>query len=497
MKIKRFMAKNMREAIRQVREEQGPDAVILSNRRVNGGIEVVAAVDYDEALMQQSLRRASLQMAARAKVAESGIETIADATVAVVAEKIVEKAPEKAPEKPAEKVIEKAPVVPIVAATVGAPLIPRPSEAMQILLDEYGYEKEVPIVQKSAAAMAAGASAAFAQAAAAPVAVQTAGVMPAKAPSEEFLQLKKELGGMRRMIEQQLAGLAWNDLKSNQPQRYAVLRVLSDLGLEPELARSIAEELPSAVTPERARFLPLGLLSRRIPIAKRDVVLDGGVVALVGPTGVGKTTTIAKLAARYAERHGLRDIALVAMDHYRVGAQEQLYTYGRLLGVPVYTVTPKQSLADTLAKLTDRKLVLIDTVGLGPRDGALGAQIQMLREAHPKLRAYLTMAAHCQAADQSEVVRRFGPADLAGCILSKVDETSRIGGALSVIIRHGLPLAYVADGQRVPEDLHVARADELVIRAMRLARQLPAKIDDEVLEMQYVDAVQDGAYLHV
>jgi flagellar biosynthesis protein FlhF len=221
------------------------------------------------------------------------------------------------------------------------------------------------------------------------------------------------------------------------------------------------------------------------------------VVALVGPTGVGKTTTIAKLAARYAERHGLRDIALVAMDHYRVGAQEQLYTYGRLLGVPVYTVTPKQSLADTLAKLTDRKLVLIDTVGLGPRDGALGAQIQMLREAHPKLRAYLTMAAHCQAADQSEVVRRFGPADLAGCIISKVDETSRIGGALSVIIRHGLPLAYVADGQRVPEDLHVARADELVIRAMRLARQLPAKIDDEVLEMQYVDAVQDGAYLHV
>jgi len=504
MKIKRFLAKNMREAIRQVREEQGPDAVILSNRRVNGGIEVVAAVDYDEALMQASLRRAALQQQAvarqtEAKAAEARAEMAPTPAVSVQTT-IVERPQMPVSAEAAAAVV--APVAPVARVEpMSTATLPRPTEAMEFLLDEYGYETPAPKAKAQpqlspAAAIATGASAAFIEVPASPVSSQAA-TIAAKVPSEEFLQLKRELGGMRRMIEQRLAGLSWSDMKRNQPQRYAVLKVLTDIGLELDLARSIVEELPNTVTNDRARFLPLGLLSRRIPVTKQDIVLDGGVIALVGPTGVGKTTTIGKLAARYAERHGLRDIALVAMDHYRIGAQEQLYTYGRLLGVPVYSVTPKQSLTETLHKLSDRKLVLIDTPGLGPRDDGLLMQIKTLAEAHPKLRAYLTMAAHCQAADQNEVVRRFGSTGLSGCILSKLDETSRIGGALSVVIRHGLPLAYVADGQRVPEDLQVAKADELVIRAMRLARETPARVDEEILEMQYVDAVQDGAYLHV
>jgi flagellar biosynthesis protein FlhF len=330
-----------------------------------------------------------------------------------------------------------------------------------------------------------------------PAAQPQAGIAAQPVPNEELLQLKRELGGMRCMIEHQLAGLAWNDLKQNRPQRLAVLRALADIGLEPQLARAIADELPESTSPERARFLPLGLLARRIPVTKPDLVLDGGIIALVGPTGVGKTTTIAKLAARYAERHGLRDIALVAMDHYRIGAQEQLYTYGRLIGVPVYTVTSQSSLAETLNKLADRKLVLIDTVGMSPRDNALAAQVAMLNEAHPKLRAFLTMAATAQAGDQDEVVRRFGATLLAGCILSKLDETTRIGGALSVAIRHGLPIAYTADGQRVPEDLKVAKPDQLVIRAMQLARLSPNKIDDETLALQYSSSIEIGAQANV
>jgi len=294
------------------------------------------------------------------------------------------------------------------------------------------------------------------------------------------------------MIEEQLAGLAWNDLRRNRPQRYNVLKTLTDLGLDAPLAREIADQLPESTSDERARFLPLGLLARRIPVAREDLILDGGVIALVGPTGVGKTTTIAKLAARYAERHGLRDIALVAMDHYRIGAAEQLYTYGRLLGVPVYTVTPQQSLRDVLIRLGDRRLVLIDTVGMSPRDENLKQQIEMLGAAHPRLKFWLTMSATSQSHDQDEVIRRFsgataegGESRLAACVISKLDETTRIGGALSAAIRHRLPLAYVTDGQRVPEDLQIARADGLVIRAQQLARNAPMELDDDTMALRF------------
>lgn len=482
MKIKRFTAKNMREAIRMVREEQGPDAVILSNRRINGGIEVVAAVDYDEALMQASLRRA------RSQAGEPDDE--APAAVEARAEHQPEPAAAAKPAaKPAAPAAKKA-TVDDDAPFVTNPNPPRLRDPLTILLEEFGdlpapatVVVNTPVVQPVRNAAVIGNTALAA--------------VDNPAANAEIVQLREELGGMRKMLEQRLATLAWNDLKHNRPQRYAVLRVLSDLGIEPELAQAIAEEVPEAASAERARFLPLGMLARRIPVAKNDWVLDGGVIALVGPTGVGKTTTIAKLAARYAEAHGLRDIALVAMDQYRIGAAEQLYTYARLLGVPVHAVTPQQSLKETLARVADRKLVLIDTVGMSPRDGALAGQIDALHAAHPKLRAYLTIAANNQTQDQDEAVRRFGVGKLAGCIISKLDETSRIGGALSVAIRHQLPITYFTDGQRVPEDLHLAQADALVIRAMQLARTTPLPVNDDTLAMQFAHAIETGAHAHV
>ncbi|WP_295680881.1 flagellar biosynthesis protein FlhF [uncultured Nevskia sp.] len=468
MKIKRFVAKNMREAIRMVREEQGPDSVILSNRRVQGGIEVVAAVDYDEALMQQSLRRG-----------------------AQPADAIEPPLPEPKPE-------------PLMTPAPGSDRVP-----LDILLADFGDTEVAPAPRPSALIgsyapapinspipmpRSQAASLSYAQSGNQAFAVSA---QPGTAlASHEFVELQRELGGMRRMLQEQLAGMAWNDLRRHHPQRYTVLKTLTDLGLDAPLAREIAEQLPETTSAERARFLPLGLLARRIPVAQHDVVLEGGVIALVGPTGVGKTTTIAKLAARYAEAHGLRDIALVAMDHYRIGAAEQLYTYGRLLGVPVYTVTPQQSLRDTLAKLSDRKLVLIDTVGMSPRDGALEQQVQMLGEASTRLKAFLTIAATSQSGDQDEVVRRFGGmgpgSRIAGCVLSKLDETTRIGGALSAAIRHQLPIAYVTDGQRVPEDLQVARADQLVIRAQQLARATPMDIDEETMAMRFASSMANG-----
>lgn len=405
MKIKRFLAKNMRDAIRLVREEQGPDAVILSNRRIDGGVEVVAAVDYDEALMQQALRRS---------------------------------APEAATPPP-----------PVVAAAM-------------------------PPASRPAAATAP----------------------PAAAPkpaAPELAELRRELGGMKKLMEQQFASLLFKDLRDQHPERMAALRAMADLAIDPELSRELLDQLPPEADGDRARFLPLGLLSRRIPVAKKDLVLDGGVIALVGPTGVGKTTTIAKLAARYAAEHGVRDIALVTTDHYRIGAQEQLFTYGRLLGVRVHTAADSEELGRVLFKLADRKLVLVDTAGLSPRDGQLAAQFTELHSARSPMQVWLTLPATHQAGDLAEILRRFAPARPQACVLTKVDEATRIGGALSTVIRRKLPVAYFADGQRVPEDLQLARADQLVLRAMQAARQNPATPQDGALALHFGASHHAGA----
>lgn len=496
MKIKRFVAKNMREAIRQVREEQGPDAVILSNRRTAGGIEVVAAVDYDAALVQQSLRRAELaagdasaesdtlpptaETPAQALTASAGSE--ADAALAILFDDFGD-APGKPERRPTRSGPAPAPnKTPVTAAAPARPTEPRPQSRATPL-------PQAPATPTlDASPSAASVPSASIDAAGGPTAAALATV-----PVSEFQILKAELGSLRQTLETQLAGLAWNQLRQNQPRRYAVLRALSDLGILPTVARGIADQLPENTSPERARFLPLGFLASRIPVATHDSILEGGIVALVGPTGVGKTTTIAKLAARYAATHGTRDIALVAMDHYRIGAQEQLYTYGRLLGVTVHTVSQQLPLAATLERLADRKLVLIDTIGMSPRDPALDGQIAALVGAHPELKAYLMLAATSQAEDQLEVARRFGTAGLAGCIVSKVDETARIGGALSVAIQQRLPIHYLTDGQRVPEDIQLARADHLVIRAMQLARQCASPPDDETLALMHEAAMLSAA----
>lgn len=372
MKIKRFLAGSMREAIRHVREELGDDAVILSNRRVAGGLEVVAATDYDAALMQAAVRRQ-------------------DST------------------EPAGTAAKPAPAPLPVSAPAGAP--------------------------------------------------------------EDLLQLRREMSHMRRLLEQQAAQPHPLTGARLSPQRSAALRTLGELGIEPSLAIAIADTLPGDADPEKARVLPLGLLARRVPVHPGDRILEGGIIALVGPTGVGKTTTLAKLAARFVARFGTRDLALLSTDHYRVGAQEQLFTYGRLLGVPVQTVDSAQALREGLLRFADRKLVLIDTAGMAPRDRHLAQQLGELHAAGRPIERWLVLSATTQASDQDEILRCYGPAQPKAAVLTKVDESTRLGGALSTLIRHRLPLTYVCDGQKVPEDIRIARADQLVLRAMQAARR--------------------------
>ncbi len=447
MKIKRFVATDMRQAMREVRDEQGPDAVILSTRRIAEGIEIIAALDYDEALM----REASRQGAATAEAPSSQAEIPASAPRAqATPPPFASRAVPQPPAPPvATKPIDQSPAPPAVApaavAPVAAELQPAPVAIPAVALPAADRPVPPPLVERAA---------------------------------QDTAQLRSELGSMREMLEVQLSSLGWNDLERRQPLRARVLREMTRIGIESDVARALVDELPEQINPEQARYLPLGMLSRHLAVSGRGLVGDEpGVTALVGPTGVGKTTTIAKLAARAVLRLGADEVALVSTDHYRIGAAAQLEHYGRLLGVRVYPAYDGDSLRKVLELLRGRHTVLIDTAGVASHDPRLNQQLDTLADAN-ELRSTLVLAANTLVQSLDDAVLAYLPLKPHSCILTKLDEAPTLGGALSVLIRHRLPLDYVTDGQRVPEDIAVANARVLVCRAVQ---SLKSQIPDENL----------------
>lgn len=404
MKIKRYFAADMRQAIRMVRDEQGPDAVILSNRKVDGGVEIVAAADYDESLVHK--------MADEARPAPSRPAAMATAAA---------------------------------APTVAAPATP-PRRAEPVAAAER-QPSEPALVSPNPPA-------------------EPRKIVWSQDPA--LVAMREEIKTLRGVLESQLTGLAWREQAMRHPARAKLMERLLQLGLAPALCRELADTVAYSGDHEHHWRHALGQLARRLTVTEDDILTHGGVVALVGPTGVGKTTTVAKLAARYILRHGVSRVALVTTDSYRIGAHQQLRTFGRLLGVPVYVADSSEALRSVLEGLRDKSLVLIDTAGMSQRDVRLTEQLAMLRAGAARVRNYLVLSATAQRAALDEAVRAFKNTAIAGCILTKLDEAASTGEVLSVAVQQRLPVAYVSDGQRVPEDLHPARANKLVSGSVAL-----------------------------
>jgi flagellar biosynthesis protein FlhF len=405
MKIKHYRAPDMRQALRQVRDAQGPDAVILSSRRIaGGGVEVVAAVDYDGD---------DIETQAPPSQSRSQVET-----------RSARPAPQQAARSASNENVDYAALV----RGLG-------SERVEL--------------------------------------------------GDNHTDVNEELRTLRRMLETQLATLAWNDLTRRAPLQTELLKQLTTLGLAQDLALEIVAQLPARMELQESQRLALALMARRIEATGERWMDAGGVVALMGATGVGKTTLIAKLAARWVLRHGPRDLVLISTDSVRIGAQEQLHTLGRLLGVPAYAIDGAAELRDLLDHLSEKRLVLIDTAGLSPRDPRLADELAMLAAASERMETTLVLSAAAQAGAIEEAVERFSAARPVTCILTKLDEATSLGGAISALIRTKLPLAYVSDGQRVPEDLAPARAHQLIARAVDLSRKAGASADEDLLRRRF------------
>jgi flagellar biosynthesis protein FlhF len=301
-------------------------------------------------------------------------------------------------------------------------------------------------------------------------------------------RLMDEVAALREMLEHQLAQFAWNDALRRTPLRAQFMRELLHAGFGPEFARDIVHRLPDDFSATEALQWLTTEIAAGVQCAgpEADIVAQGGVYALTGATGVGKTTTAAKLAARCAVRHGANSLALLTTDSYRVGAHDQLRIYARILGVSVHTVNGADDMRQALDSLRGKHLVLIDTLGMGQRDARVREHATLLDL--PEVKRLVVLGATAQAETLEEVVRVYRPAPdgsndgFAGCIVTKLDEAVRLGDILDVVIRHALPLHYLSTGQRVPEDLHVPNVRYLVHRALRSGAKSRARTldDDEV-----------------
>ncbi|MEO5658275.1 MAG: flagellar biosynthesis protein FlhF [Polaromonas sp.] len=281
----------------------------------------------------------------------------------------------------------------------------------------------------------------------------------------------REIHSMRGMIEEQLAGLAWNKSQSRDPLRGQLLRTLLGAGFSARLAKGLLADLPDGLDRASGLAYIKSAMGRQIPLLENEDALmnEGGVWALMGPTGVGKTTTTAKLAARCVMRFGPEKLALVTTDTYRIGAYEQLRIYGQILGVSVHAVKDAVDLELVLADLRDKHMVLIDTVGMSQRDRAVSEQISMLCGASRPVKRLLLLNASSHGDTLNEVVQAYRHSDksakgsdLAGCILTKVDEATHPGVLIDTVIRHQLPIHYISSGQKVPEHLMLCNRNELI-----------------------------------
>ncbi|MDH5592719.1 MAG: flagellar biosynthesis protein FlhF, partial [Gammaproteobacteria bacterium] len=337
MKIKRFQAADVRQAIKEVRDVLGPDAVILSNTRVDGGVEIVAATDYDET----EFKRSSQQ-------------------------------------------------------TLNAPAA---SPTVEI---NPGMGSNRPVTQQP----------------------QTTQNIWSQEPT--LVQMRKEISGLKDMLQTQLSDLAWKDMKQSSPTQMQLLQRHLQMGVQVDLAKRIASETSDIKDIETAWRHSLGALASQIDIQEDDIINTGGIYALVGPTGVGKTTTVAKIAARCALKHGAKNVALITTDCYRIGGQEQLRTYARILGVPVRVAKTHQELGDALNDLLDRRFILIDTAGMNQRDMQLTEKFALLKHQSPTIKNYLTLSATTQTSILNDTINAFSHLELSGCILTKTDETNSL-----------------------------------------------------------------------
>lgn len=509
MNVKRFVAPDMRAAIRRVREEQGPDAIIVSSRECEDGVEILAVLDTDGNWAVDEPPKAPLRVTAELRGDQARRlerHRMVDAaqpqrSAATLTERLSARAAQAAPASAAASEPDRA------AATAEAPLrgvpdcfyaeeadlaeVPRPGwmapdSAAEPALERSashftdrlpgaatGFSPEVapgqapdPLAEREAQPRDA---AAFQYDAADGEAELDE---PAVAPEADasLEGLRRELQSMRGLLQEELAHLSGEVYTQREPIRAQIARRLERLGLDARLARSIADDLDATDSLRAASREALALLARRLPVAERNVLVRGGCIALVGPNGVGKTATAMKLAAAFAREHGRHRVALIAADCDRSRAERELLAIGQQLGIYTLVASGRDELRSALDTVSDRPLVLVDTTGMGYRDPRLQDTARLLADL-PGVEPWLVLAASAQRSALEATIRRYALLAPRACVLTRLDECAVLGEALCATAACGLPVSFVTTGPGCEGNLLGARGEWFVRRMVAMSRE--------------------------
>ncbi len=519
MNVKRFTARTSRDALNLVKQALGEDAVVLSTKPSPEGVEVLAMAPDSMAHIERiaasappaarPAARAAAPAAAAAEV-QRDVEQLSMSTLSFqdyVRERMLKRRaaamtaaaptgvdtrvePRLEPEMSALQAKLTArvnPVTPPVSMPAAAPHHPvaPAARAMQSAAD-----MPAPPAHAAPAAREEMRSArsdihvpSLADAGPAePVRARRANDDDAVAQRREQ-DMMNELRSMKGLIEERFGALAFMEKLQRQPGQARLTQKLLECGFSPALIRKLSESLSPEVADESA--WAAGVLERNLLTGEAEAALEdqGGVYALVGSTGVGKTTSTAKLAAAFATKYGAGNLGLVTLDAYRVGAHEQLRAYGRILGVPVHTAHDRASLEDLLDLLAAKKMVLIDTAGMAQRDSRTRELLDML--SHRSIQKVVVVNAAQQGETIEDVLISYRASVSRGVILSKMDEAVKLGPALDALIRHRLKVVGVANGQRVPEDWHRLSSHALVHRALRPSAGTAYRMDSSDMNLVF------------
>jgi flagellar biosynthesis protein FlhF len=477
MNIQRFIAATSRQAMSKARNTFGDSAVILSSRVTDDGFEVMAAAEESLAPSSQpassapamrrsdspppivtrdglgSERSAAQTLAGDGSV-ESDTETLSMSTLSFqeyVRERMLRKRraalsgdSAAAPEAETPEPRRLAPQAPV---QVPVQRINQPSAMAMTMSDAVP-----PPIRTRPAAPATWEDSPTAS--------------PARGSEPLGQNMAGELSALKDMIEERFSTLAWlGSSKQNPIQSQLMLKMIRS-GYSPSMSRAVLERVPAGSTPAQAVRWVQDVLIRnlRVPTSGASMSDEGGVIALIGATGVGKTTTAAKLAAQCVKNYGEGSVGLITLDNYRVSGYEQLRAYGRLMGVVAHLAHDRAALKDLLNLLASKRMVIVDTAGLGQRDQRIQDMFDVLDM--PKIKKTLVVNAGAHGDTLHDVFTAFKASKLHGVVLSKVDEAVKLGPALDALIRHQVVLRGVANGQRVPEDWQAPDAQALVRLSM-------------------------------
>ena len=442
MKVKRYFSHSMQDALRQIREDLGPDAVILSNSKQNGGVEILATAEYDEEQFESAREQKGSQSRA-----VNGVAGRDDDQFTAIS-------PSQLARQRAEKSIK----------------LQEELERSRDKISSVKNRREQ--TQHSARYDQGNDRSAF----------RNSSMQSGKSNKSSFRDdrgqeqhddaiviMQQELKELRHLISRQSQRHEEEavQVKSN-PAHTMLTERLESIGIQNPIREQLGERMSGEHDFDTAWARVRKQLHSSMQTEYSEIIDMGGVVSLVGPTGSGKTMTVGKLAARYVMRHGADSLALVTTDRYRIAAHEQLKVFGRILNVPVHVVDEENCLDAILDKCSDRKLVLVDTAGLMQSDRSWNEQLKELKMSAHRIQNYLVMPATGQYAVMKSNYKHYKMVGLAGTILTKLDEAVSLGEAISYLVASKLSCAYVTDGQRVPEDIHLANKEDLLNKAEEL-----------------------------